>query len=96
MITTNAATGRFTLRIDAPALAVSIFVVEPEAVATTFLFFLCHKLFESDYEHILFQPRIKAHALLRFIYSYLVDLLLDIRLVIFRIAEEKMNVCERL
>ena len=53
-------------------------------------------LFKSGYEHILFQPRIRAHALLWLIYRYLVDFLLDIRLVIFRIAEEKMNVCERL
>ena len=53
MITTNTATGRFTLRIDAPALAIGILVIEPVAVTATFLFFLCHTLFESDYEHIL-------------------------------------------
>ena len=52
-------------------------------------------LFKSDYKHILFQPRIRAHALLWFIYRYLVDFLLDIRLVIFRITEKKMNVSER-
>ena len=53
MITTNTATGRFTLRIDAPAFAVGIFVVEPETVTATFLFFLCHKLFELNDENIL-------------------------------------------
>ena len=53
MITTNIATGRFTLRIDAPALAVGIFVVEPETVTATSFFFLCHKLFELNDENIL-------------------------------------------
>ena len=53
MITTNTATGRFALQIDAPAMSASIFIVEPVAVTTTFLFFLCHKLFELNDENIL-------------------------------------------
>lgn len=86
------------LRINAPALAVGILVVEPKAATTTFLFFLCHTLFYLNLiTNIFFFNQLSGHIpLLWFIYRYLVDFLLDIRLVIFRITEEKMNVSERL
>ena len=44
MITTNTAARCFALLIDAPALAIGILVVEPETVATTFLFLLFHTI----------------------------------------------------
>ena len=53
MITANAVTSRFTLLIDAPALTVGILVVQPSNATATFLFFLCHKLFELNDENIL-------------------------------------------
>ena len=53
MFLANLIARRFFLIFDAPALAVGIFVVEPETVTATSFFFHCHKLFELNDENIL-------------------------------------------